>query len=332
MTDTQNKKDKIVKNRVKRKASLRYFMSVVVVVAVGVLGYKLWENPKILYQMKDLLQKDTSMAEMYQNQVNELQNRLMAVEAQLADVSNRVKNPDFSAIQEKIDNIEQINVNTIKSKADVDSVLGLVMRMDKAEEKIDELAKVSDKSALILTATMLVKDAAEKGGKFVYEAEVLSEIAVGNYKIEKEIAVINEASLKGIKSNIELQRMFADIFADKYSETDVENDDSSLNWKERIYQQVSKVVKINKTNEVVNEPVFSEEDKAWAVINDFVARGDIKKAVAIAKKPLNEDLLKNVQFNEWLQEADDFVVFYDAISRISANALAIMKVKFLQAE
>ena len=105
-----------------------------------------------------------------------------------------------------------------------------------------------------------------------------------------------------------------------------------MNWKERIYQQVSKVVKINKTNEVVNEPVFSEEDRAWAVINDFVARGDIKKAVAIAKKPLNEDLLKNVQFNEWLQEADDFVVFYDAISRISANALAIMKVKFLQAE
>lgn len=332
MTDTQNKKDKIVKNRVKRKASLRYFMSVVVIVAVGVLGYKLWENPRILHQMKELWEKDANMAEVYQKQVDILQNRLIAVEAQLADINNKVENPDFSAIQEKLDNIEQINVNTIKSKADVDAVLGLVMRMDKAEEKIDELAEVTDKSALVLTATMLVKDAAEKGGKFVYEAEVLNEIASGNYKIEKEISIINEASLKGIKSNIELQRMFADIFADKYSETDVENDDSSLNWKERIYQQVSKVVKINKTNEVVNEPVFSEEDRAWAVINDFVARGDIKKAVAIAKKPLNEDLLKNVQFNEWLQEADDFVVFYDAISRISANALAIMKVKFLQAE
>ena len=331
MADAQDKKDKPIKNRVKRKASLRSFMSVVIVVAVGVLGYKLWENPKILYQMKDWLKKDASVEDMYQSQLNEMQNRLTAIEAQLVSVTDKVKNPDFSKIQEKLDNIEQISVNTIKSKADIDTVLGLVVRMDKAEGKIDDLAKVTDKGALILTATMLVKDAAEKGGKFVYEAEVLNEIAAGSYKIEREIAVINEMSLKGVKSKIELQRMFADIFADRYVNEDVEPEEAK-NWKERIYHQVSKVVKINKANKEADEPVFSEEDRAWAVINDFVAQGDMKRAVAIAKKTLNEDLLKNVQFNEWLEEADDFVVFYDAIGRISANALAVMKVKFLQAD
>ena len=101
------------------------------------------------------------------------------------------------------------------------------------------------------------------------------------------------------------------------------------NWKDRIYYQINKIIKIQKTNEENSKEKFSEEDRAWSVVSDFVSKGEIKRAVGIAKKPLNEDMLKNENFSLWLDKAEKYSDFYDAISRISANSLAVMKVEFL---
>ena len=89
------------------------------------------------------------------------------------------------------------------------------------------------------------------------------------------------------------------------------------------------IIKIKKVNEDKAKDSFSEEDRAWSVISDFVNDGEIKRAIAIAKKPLNENILKNEKFVTWLDEAEVYSDFYDAISRISANSLAVMKVEFL---
>ena len=68
---------------------------------------------------------------------------------------------------------------------------------------------------------------------------------------------------------------------------------------------------------------------ALRIITRFVNKGEIKRATAIAKKPLNEDMLKNEKFMAWLDVAEVYNNFYDAISKISANTLAVMKVEFL---
>ena len=39
--------------------------------------------------------------------------------------------------------------------------------------------------------------------------------------------------------------------------------------------------------------------------------------------------MKNEKFRMWLDRAKMYCDFYDAISRISANSLAVMKVEFL---
>ena len=147
-----------------------------------------------------------------------MQQQLNLLQGQLAEVAIKAENPDFSAMNKRIDDIEQLNINTIKSKANVDTVLGLVVRMDNAEGKIDDLSKVTDNGALILTAAMLVKDAGMRGGKFIYEAEVLSELAAGNYKIAKEVARLNEIAMVGVPSLDELQTEFAKVYVAKYPE------------------------------------------------------------------------------------------------------------------
>lgn len=65
----------------------------------------------------------------------------------------------------------------IDSKADVATVLGIITRLDKIEERLDTLAKISDDGALVLTATMMVKESSENGTNFAYEAEILQQLA-----------------------------------------------------------------------------------------------------------------------------------------------------------
>ena len=265
--------------------------------------------------------------ETLQAQVVDLKNQLDEYKNQLKTVAYLAKNPDLSKINERIDNIEQINLNTIKSKADVDALLGLLIRVDAAEEKLRNLAKVGDEGALILTAAMLVKEAGDRGGDFVYEMDVLSEILKGKPKTINEVKRLEEIAQVGVPSKVELQEEFFDAYVSKYPEP-VDEEKLARNWKERIYHKLNKIVKVKNSNE--QEKVWTEEDRAWGIVRDLVVNGEIKQAVKIAKKPLNNELLQNESFSNWLKQAELYIDFYDNISKITANGLAIMKVNFLK--
>ena len=334
MAKSEAKQENTAHVKVKRKAVTKPVLSIVVVAAVAVLGYKLWENPLLLQEAKEMLFSPAQKEDVYQPQIDQLQQQLLSLQAQLAEVAAKAEKPDFSAIDKRVDDIQQISVNTIKSKADVETVLGLIGRMDNAEGRINDLAKVTDDSALVLTAAMLVKDAGQRGGTFVYEAEVLSELAAGHHKIAQEVARLNEIAALGVPTVEELQKEFAAVYVARYPEASAVEELPADNWKDRIYSQLHKVVQIKKPGDasVTVEPKFSEEDRAWSVIRDFVLAGEISKAVAIAKKPLNADVLEDKQLADWLKHAEIYTDFNDSVSRISANALAVMKVKFLRGE
>ncbi|MBR1948607.1 MAG: hypothetical protein IKA30_02305 [Alphaproteobacteria bacterium] len=328
MTKDSEKKETLTSVKARRRNYTKPLVLLVVVVGVGILGYKLWEKPQLLEQAKALLFKNEVKEDVYQPQIDALMQQIRVLQSELSMVKGKAENPDFSDMNKRIDAIEQVNLNTIKSKADMETVLGLVVRMDNAEGKISDLAKVTNKSALALMSAMLVKDAAERGGEFVYEAEVLSEIVKGNIKIAKEMELINKVALTGVSTKENLQNEFADIYGEKYAE--VVEEIKPKDWKERIYYQINKIIKIKKVDDEKVKEKFSEEDRAWSVVSDFVSKGEIKRAVAIAKKPLNEEMIKNEKFADWLEKASEYGDFYDAISRISANSLAVMKVEFLK--
>lgn len=330
MPKDEQKKEVVMKVKARKKFVSKPIISIMIMVAVVVLGYKLWENPLLLKQVKDVLFSGREKDDIYQTQITTLQNQVNSLHSILSELEIKVTNPDFSDINKKIDDVQQISVNTIKSKADIEAVLGLVMRMDNVEGKVSDLAKVTNESALILTSAMLVKDAGERGGEFIYEAEVLSELAAGNYKIAKEIARLNELAIEGIPSVEELQKSFSDILVLRYPDA---NEDELVadNWKDRIYHQINKVVKIkNKNDDTQKKVELSNDDKVWLIVNDVIMTGDINKAVAIVRKPINKNVAKDENMVMWLKKADMYKDFYDAISRISANSLAVMKANFLK--
>ena len=319
----------------KKNSPIKFMVILLVVAAVAVLGYKAYEDPKLVQQLKDLFNRSAEQEDIYQPQIDKLSQQITALQGALSSVSYKAENPDLSAINQRIDDIQQISVNTIKSKANLETVLGIIGRMDAAEGRLNDLSKVTDDGALILTAAMLVREAGQRGDTFVYEAEVLSELAAGHHKIAKEVERLNEIATKGVPSVVELQKEFAEVYMKRYPDSVAQEEEEieATNWKERISSQLHKVVRIKKTTETdiqPKEPVLSEEDRAWSVVKDFVLSGDISRAVGIIEKPLNQKLLENEDLVHWLDNARLFRDFYADVSRISANGLAVMKVKFLK--
>ena len=307
-----------------RTGGFRRFMVKLLVLAVlAGAGYGLWKNLGLLEQLKSAFDR-APKEDVYQQQINTLNVRLRQLQQQLASVSARVREPDLSGIEARIDGIEKINLNVIDSKADVATVLGVVTRMDKAEQKLDRLATVTDDSALILTGVMLVKDSAERGGSFEYEAEVLNNIVADNPQMRQKAARLGEFARKGILSERELVREFEKIYANLLKE---QKSDFDKTWKERLNSKLNEIVQIKKVN--AEAPEFSA-DKSLQAVRQEVDEGRLAAAANMLLLPENQEWMKNAALQAWVKDVRIREEFYGIIRSMSASSLAVMKVNFLK--
>ena len=217
---------------------------VIVLLIIGFLGYGGWQNREQLRTWVDKLLASSSQDSETELSLEDMQSQLVTLQSDLKSVEYIAKNPDFSAINQRIEDIEHINANTVKSKADVEALMGLLVRMDAAEERLRNLAQVSDEGALLLTAAALVKDAGERGGEFIYEAEVLSQVAKDNAKASKEAAKIEKIAVDGVPNIAELQRDFIAAYVEKFPAEKNVSQEEPQSWKDRIVDQLKKIIPI----------------------------------------------------------------------------------------
>lgn len=307
------------------------FIKLVILAAIIAAGYGMWKNPQIVEQIKGMFQSKEPTSELtVEQQVRQLQNQLVVLQNQLNEYSSReVKNAagdDIIALQERMRTLEKTNLNVIDSKADVAVVLGLLTRLDKAEGKLDTLAKVTDNSALVLTAAMLVKDSAERGGSFNYEMEVLNQLGADNLKLKQPLAEMSKYAAKGIVTQERLDKEFSSIYKQIIKQ---EKEAFEQTWTDRINSKLSEIVQIKKVNE--KAPKF-EANQNLEKIRQLVNEHNISAAIAELEKPSNADLLKDEKLKSWLEEARSREDFYDALTQITAGSLAIMKVNFLKSQ
>ncbi len=293
------------------------------VVIVGA-GYGMWKNPALIEQVRSAFERQPK-EDVYQRQLDALTARMQRLQQQMAAVSSQaMREPDLSAIEEKISGIEKMNLNVIASKADVATVLGVVTRMDKAEQKLDKLSAVTDESALILTGVMLVKDSAERGGSFEYEVEVLSNIVGDNPKMKEKTARLEKFAKDGIVPERQLSKEFAAIYASLLKK---QKKDFDKTWKERLNSKLNEIVQIKRVNAEV--PEFSA-DKGLQQVLQLVEEGNLTKAAAELERPQNAEWMKDAELQEWVAKVKNRDDFYDIIRSMSASSLAVMKVKFLK--
>lgn len=303
-------------------------IKLVILLALVSAGYGMWQNPQIVEQMRAWLQSKPQAEEMvtavdYQAQINDLRNQVQAL--QMRANAPLPENADFTAMNEKLASLEKNNLNIIDSKADVATVLGLLTRLDKAEQKLENMVKITDEGALILTATMLVKDSAERGGNFEYEMEVLQQLAANNANIKESIAVMSRYAQEGILPVESLDKEFTQVYKLMLKE---QKANFEKTWKDRINSKLGEIVKIKRVNE--KAPKFAVNaglEKAKVEMKS----GNVAGAVSELERPANAELLQNEALKMWLEKAKARVAFEQAVAKISASSLAMLKVNFIKA-
>ena len=301
---------------VKKVKSL--FMKLLILSVVGGGVFLLYKNPDVLKQYLPKNEEKTEQNMVLLEQINQLQNKINVLQAQISDMPK----VDITPFEDKVASLEKQSLNVIDSKADASIVLGMLTRVDKLESRLDKLSKISDDGALILSAAMLVKQSAEEGGNFVYEAEILNQLVSPTATIKKDVSVISEFAANGVISKDELIHKF-----EKLNDIYNQPEDDGKDWKERLNNKINEYIKINKKDKAAVE---NTESNDFEEVSKLVFGGKIKKAVALIESSDADDIKHNEQLQEWLVDAKNMISFNQAIRNIAAYSLAEMKVNNLK--
>ncbi len=317
---------------VKNKAFEKTITAVVVVfIALG--GWYVYQNPQIFVKSQELsLQKQEINA--LKEQIVRLNNQLQALQEEKSqDISRQewekinntfIKRTAF--LNERINKSLQINKEILDAKASNAAVLGLVTRVDGLETKVQTLGKVSSQGALILTAAMLVKEASASGRPFVYEAEVLRQLATGT-NMEKSAETIALSAADGVATPQmlidEFNLLYHEQNADKTKETPIAAEQTTkaynVSWKEKLNDKLSKLIVVEynggdnaaKTN-------LDNTDKIYQAVNG----GELSQAVLLMQTDVK---YQTPAFKLWQQKYEKSVDFVQALNNIQALTLAFMK-------
>ena len=317
-----------VKTHTFGKFTFRVFL--IVLILGG--GYALWKNPNLTddmsAKMKGLFENINSESEtpkvdqtaLLRQEINDLRNQISLLQRLQA------QKQDTAALEKRFETLEKFNQNVITSKADVAVVLGLLTRLDKAEQQIDVLSKITDQSAVVLTAAMMVKDAAERGGSFIYEAEILNQLAADNLKVKPALEVIQKSAVDGVSNNAYLMKSFAKVYNQLRL---VYQQESEKTWKDRLHNKINEFIKVQKNGQQTSVNLNLQKLNNIKIL---VNSGNIKKAVLALQQISDQTLLENSDLKNWMADAEAKVAFDNAVSQISTYYLAALKVNFIKKE
>ena len=323
-------------SEVKKHGVIKIFKRLVVVIAILVVVGIGMKNPQLFAMMKERWNEyaNPSVSKIAvdenQNEIKLLQDEISSLRNELNTLNQKQKefsNNDIEELKNRFETMEKTNLGVLEAKADASTVLGIVTRLDKLEEKVETLARVTDDSALILTAVLMVKDTAERGTIFSYEAEILSQLAQNNIKIKEPIAVIEKTAAEGIKSDVYLVNSFMTIYKEVSKQQKKEFEKS---WKDRINSKLNEFIKVRRTNQVALE---YEGNKPLDEIRKLVIEEDFSGALSLLKNVENKEWIeKYPSLQNWMLQVQNKLNFNAAIKQIANNSLAVMKVNSIKKE
>lgn len=312
-------KVKVKKNGFLKK--LWKFLFSIFVVAIFILTiFIVLQHPKVKEYYTEILTGKERM------EIAKLNNELSILREDLnkntVNNNNVLKlNENLKILAERYKILEENNLNTIRSKADVALVLGIIGRLDNIENKVTEVAKVSDKGALIAMAVGLVKDACERGGDYTYELSVLDQLTKDELSIRSYVEVLNKYSKEVVYNEYFLSSEFEKIYKLAFAEEEILDD---ADWKAKFNKRFGKIMTIKHRKASENQDIEELNlDRALY----FIKNGEFNRAV----EELNRDKYvpivgSNPELKDWLYFANSRIEFTSALSKISAYSLAVMKV------
>ena len=303
----ENKPVEVSKSQIAATAKKAMLRIVFWVLFLGIL-YGLWLNPQIITNMVKFISMQTATEESQEEntvQEDEFYRRMNVLQNQINQLQNQI------------------------SSLPVATVLGIITRLDKIEERLDTLAKISDDGALVLTATMMVKESSENGTNFAYEAEILQQLAKNDTAIQGDVETISRYAREGVKSQNSLINEFKKIYR-RLAKVQTKQDLEGKNWKEVLNIKFNEVVKVKRVNDVLSPQNEAENENNFKKINEEVKNGNLQQALDGLHQLDSSFIVNDPAMQKWMTEVQARINFNQAIANISAHSLALMKVNSIK--
>ena len=292
-----------------------YMPLAVAVFCAAVVGFMLYQNKNLI----DVKRYEPNA------DIIRLESRMAQLEAKVAAFENapeQVSLKDLAALNQKVDQMYQMNVEALKSKVDANIVISLVERVDRMEGDVKDLSQTTSRGALILTAAALTENAAMTGHPFVYEASVLQRLSEGT-RFEKSADIIASYAIKGLMDKDELIKRFNVLYQEAFAKPAQKIEPQkevpqSDDWTDKVMEKLSTLIVIEKVEDAQKTTEEYMKDDVYALVQ----KGDFEGAIL---KMNSEPKYQTEAFEIWITQTRAKDNFIDQLNKIKAQTLALIK-------
>lgn len=183
---------------------------------------------------------------------------------------------------------------------------------------------------LLASGAIIVRDLAEQGVSFVYEAEVLQILARGNDLASEYVRTIRRFANTGITGKYQLIRSFDKVFAE-LNEARLKGEpapkavtEEKQHWYDGIWAWFKRAITVKK---VEKKPVFvAAKDE----VLDLVHEGRLQDALNALKTSEKYAKIVSEPLNAWKEQTERYLQFSSAASGLIMNSLANIRLKELE--
>ncbi len=182
---------------------------------------------------------------------------------------------------------------------------------------------------LLGAGALSIRNMADNGENFAYEAEVLQILACGNQIAEEYISKIRKYSAQPIQTKNSLIKNFKRIYAD-LSGTEIspaDNDKSSNEdatkvetWKNAFFARIKNLITFKHKKSVKFEPLPDE-------VYDLVESGNLALALQRMQTDNKYAMLNNSALEAWKHDVQNYLEFNNAVEGLLMNTLANIHLK-----
>ena len=181
---------------------------------------------------------------------------------------------------------------------------------------------------LLASGALVVRDLAEQGNKFEYEAEVLQILAQGNLQAMKYVETMQKFAVSGIKGKNQLIKSFDKIFADldtaKVKDEPETVSEAPQNWQDKTMAWAKKLFVSKKGRK---RPVFNQvNDEVYILVHE----GNLGEALNALKTSEKYSSVSSEPLAQWQKQVADYLEFEHAVNGLIMNSLANLHLKEME--
>ncbi len=325
----------------KKRHGLRNFVLFIILLAVGAVGYLTMQlrqteklNTEALNKLQqaydEKLNKVTDRVNILDREVVGLKNRPIVEHA--AGISENQLNQKLAALRDELMHrlgATDIAKETVEGKPAQETAENTGVADIPPFTSVTQSEKTTQE-ILLASGAIIVRDLAEQGVDFAYEAEVLQILAQGNDLAAKNVQIVRSYANSGITGKNKLIRAFDKIFAElntaetKSETAKAQNTEVEAKWYLKVWNWIKSQVIAKKR---AQKPVFTpQKDEVLDLVNEGRLQ-DALNALRISEKYSKVD---SEPLRQWRMQAERYLEFDSAINAVIMNALANIRLKEME--